>query len=144
MKYRFSKKGEMNMTKTEDNLKTAIFGEAKARLEYTAFAMEAMKENLPEYAQLFMEAAGAETIHGISHLRVAGGIGSTFENLDESANGEDYEIETMYPNFIKDAEAEGRADAVASFALALERERHHRAMFKKAFESFKTSKSVTG
>ncbi len=132
------------MTKTEENLKQAIFGEAKARLEYMAFAMEAMKENLPEYAQLFMEAAGAETIHGISHLRVAGGIGSTFENLDESANGEDYEIETMYPNFIKDAEAEGRKDAAASFVLALERETHHRAMFKEAFESFKKRKSAAG
>lgn len=132
------------MTKTEENLKQAIAGEAKARLEYMAYAMEAMKEGLPEYAQLFMEAAGAETIHGISHLGVAGEIGNTYENLDESANGEDYEIETMYPNFIKDAEAEDRKDAAASFRLALERERHHRAMFKEAFESFKKSKSATG
>lgn len=132
------------MSKTEENLEQAISGEAKARLEYIAFAMEAMKENLPEYAQLFMEAAGAETIHGISHLRVAGGIGSTYENLDESANGEDYEIETMYPQFIKDAEAEGRSDAAASFALALERETHHRAMFKEAFDAFKKRQSATG
>lgn len=130
------------MTKTEENLKQAILGEAKARLEYTAFAMEAMKENMPEYAQLFMEAAGAETIHGISHLRTAGEIGTTYENLDESANGEDYEIETMYPQFIKEADTDGRSDAAASFALALEREKHHRAMFKEAFESFKKKKSA--
>jgi len=130
------------MKRTEENLKEAIAGEAKARLEYIAFAMEAMKENLPEYAQLFMEAAGAETIHGISHLKVAGEIGNTYKNLDESANGEDFEIETMYPNFIKEAEAEGRQDAVASFALALDREKHHRAMFKEAFASFKKNKSA--
>lgn len=129
------------MTKTEQNLKQAIMGEAKARLEYMAFAMQAMKENMPEYAQLFMEAAGAETIHGISHLRTAGEIGTTFENLDESANGEDYEIETMYPLFIKEAESDGRVDAAISFTLALEREKHHRAMFKQAFESFKLKKS---
>jgi rubrerythrin len=124
------------MTKTEENLQKAITGEAKARLEYMAFAMEAMQEGFPEYAQLFMEAAGAETIHGINHLRTAGGIGTTIENLDESANGEDYEIETMYPNFIKQADVDGRADAAASFGLALERERHHRAMFKEAFTAF--------
>ncbi len=124
------------MTKTEENLQKAITGEAKARLEYMAFAMQAMQEGFPEYAQLFMEAAGAETIHGISHLRTAGGIGTTLENLDESANGEDYEIETMYPNFIKQAEVDGRADAAASFGLALEREKHHRAMFKEAFAAF--------
>jgi rubrerythrin len=125
------------MSKTETNLQQAITGEAKARLEYTAFAMQAMQEGHPEVAQLFLEAAGAEAIHGISHLRVAGGVGTTWENLDEAANGEDYEIEEMYPRFIREAEEEGRADAAASFRLAVERERHHRAMFKEAFSAFK-------
>ena len=124
------------MTRTEENLKRAINGEARARLEYLAFAMKAMEEGFPEYAQLFMEAAGAETIHGISHLKAAGLIGTTYENLDESANGEDFEIEEMYPAFIREAEEESRADAAASFQLALARERHHRDMFKSAFERF--------
>jgi rubrerythrin len=124
------------MSKTETNLQQAITGEARARLKYTAFAMQAMQEGHPEIAQLFLEAAGAETIHGISHLRVAGGITSTLEHLDEAANGEDDEIEEMYPRFIREAEAEGRADAVASFRLALEREKHHRAMFKDALGPF--------
>lgn len=130
------------MTKTEENLKRAIAGEAKARLEYIAFAMKAMEEGFPEYAQLFMEAAGAETVHGINHLRAAGEIGTTFENLDESANAEDFEIEEMYPQFIREAEQESRPDAAASFTLALEREIHHRAMFKKAFESMKKKMSA--
>ena len=130
------------MSETETNLKKAIAGEAKARLEYTAFAMQAMQEGHPEIAQLFMEAAGAETIHGISHLRVAGGIGSTLEKLDHSANGEDDEIEVMYPDFTRQADEEGRSDAGASFRLALEREKHHRAMFKEALESFKHMKAT--
>jgi rubrerythrin len=128
------------MTKTETNLQQAITGEAKARLEYTAFAMQAMEEGHPEIAQLFMEAAGAETIHGISHMRVAGEIGMTLKNLDEAANGEDYEIEEMYPRFVREAEEDGRSDAAASFRLALEREKHHRAMFKEAFSAFKAVK----
>ena len=129
------------MTKTETNIEAAIVGEAKARLEYTAFAMQAMQEGHPEIAQLFLEAAGAETIHGISHLRVSGGVGTTMENLDEAANGEDYEIEEMYPRFVREAEAEGDSDAAASFKLALEREKHHRAMFKEAFAAFRASKA---
>ncbi|HXX78021.1 MAG TPA: rubrerythrin family protein [Ktedonobacteraceae bacterium] len=129
------------MTKTETNIEAAIVGEAKARLEYTAFAMQAMQEGHPEIAQLFLEAAGAETIHGISHLRVSGGVGTTMENLDEAANGEDYEIEEMYPRFVREAEAEGRSDAAASFKLALEREKHHRAMFKEAFAAFKVGQA---
>lgn len=130
------------MTKTEDNLKRAIAGEAKARLEYMAFTFQAMEEGFPEYAQLFMEAAGAETVHGINHLRAAGAVRSTFENLDESANAEDFEIEELYPQFIRDAEEESRPDAAASFTLALEREVHHRAMFKKAFETMKKKSSA--
>jgi rubrerythrin len=129
------------MSKTETNLQQAITGEAKARLEYTAFAMQAMQEGHPEVAQLFLEAAGAEAIHGISHLRVAGGVGTTWENVDEAANGEDYEIEEMYPRFIREAEEDGRGDAAASFRLALEREKHHRAMFKEAFGAFEAVKA---
>ena len=128
------------MTKTETNLQAAIAGEAKARLEYTAFAMQAMQEGHPEVAQLFLEAAGAETIHGISHMRAAGEVGMTIDNLDEAANGEDYEIEEMYPRFVHEAEEDGRGDAAASFKLALEREKHHRAMFKEAFSAFKAIK----
>jgi len=129
------------MTKTETNLEAAIAGEAKARLEYTAFAMQAMQEGHPEIAQLFLEAAGAETIHGISHMRAAGEVGMTIDNLDEAANGEDYEIEEMYPRFVREAEEDGHSDAAASFKLALEREKHHRAMFKEAFSAFKTVKA---
>ena len=128
------------MTKTETNLQAAIAGEAKARLEYTAFAIQAMQEGHPEIAQLFLEAAGAETIHGISHMRAAGEVGMTIANLDEAANGEDYEIEEMYPRFVREAEEDGHADAVASFKLALEREKHHRAMFKEAFSAFRAVK----
>ena len=124
------------MNKTESNLQQAITGEARARLKYTAYAMQAMQEGHPEIAQLFLEAAGAETIHGISHLRVAGGISTTLAHLDEAANGENDEIEEMYPRFIREAEAEGRADAAASFRVALEREKHHRAMFREALGSF--------
>jgi rubrerythrin len=95
-----------------------------------------MEEGHPEIAQLFLEAAGTETVHGMSHLRVPGGIGTTRQNLDESANGENDEIEQMYPRFIREAESDGRTDAVASFRLAVEREKHHRAMFEEAFADF--------
>ena len=37
---------------------------------------------------------------------------------------------------IREAEEDGRADAAASFRLALERERHHRDMFRQALTSF--------
>lgn len=45
------------MSKTVKNLKEAIAGEAKARLEDTAFTMQAMQEGHPEIAQLFISRA---------------------------------------------------------------------------------------
>lgn len=130
------------MHRTEQNLRSAILDEAKARLEYTAFGMKAMEEGYPEYAQLFFEAAGAETIHGIGHLKAAGAIGSTYENLIRSAKGEDFEIEEMYPQFIMDALEESRPDAAASFEIAAQREKHHRAMFQDACERFMANMKV--
>lgn len=128
----------MHTYNTEINLHKAIVGEARARLEYTAFAMQAMQEGYPEIAQLFMEAAGAETISGISHLRVAGGVSSTQANLERLVSDEDNEIEVMYPRFIREAEEEGRNDAMASFRLAFGRQKHHLAMFQEALNSFKS------
>ncbi len=122
---------------TEANLDAAFTGEARANRRYVAFAHQAMVDGYPEIAQLFLEAAGAETIHALNHLRVLGGIGTTEQNLDESANGESYEIDEMYPRFIRQAEIEGRLDAAASFRLAVEREQHHRDMFQQSLTEFR-------
>jgi rubrerythrin len=40
----------------------------------------------------------------------------------------------MYPKFIEEAENEGREEAANSFKIAFEREKHHRAMFRKALK----------
>lgn len=125
------------MTRTEENLDAAFTGEARANRRYVAFAQQAMGEGYPEIAQLFLQAAGAETIHALNHLRVLGSVGSTEKNLDEAANGESYEIDEMYPRYIREAEEDGRPDAAASFRLAWEREKHHRAMFQQALKEFR-------
>lgn len=122
------------MAKTNENLKAAFSGESQANRKYLAFAAKAMEEGLPEIAQLFMEAAGAETTHALNHFKVMGGVKATKENLKEAAEGENYEIEEMYPKFIEEAETEERDDAVKSFEVALEREKHHREMFREALK----------
>jgi rubrerythrin len=44
----------------------------------------------------------------------------------------------MYPRDIREAEEDGRPDAAASFRLAWEREKHHRAMFQQALKELRT------
>ena len=120
------------LTKTERNLWNAIVAEALAYLKYNAYAHRALEEGHPEVAQVFQEVAGAETIHGLNHLRVSGEIKTTLENLKAVTTGETKEFSTVYPRMIRDAVQEDRPEAAESFALALERERHHLEVFTRA------------
>ena len=123
-----------SMTKTDRNLWSAIVAEAMAYLKYNAYAHKALEEGHPEVAQVFQEVAGAETIHGMNHLRVAGGLNVTLVNLRTVTEGESKEYSTMYPKMIQDALDEGRQEAADSFALAMDRERHHLEVFTDALQ----------
>src|SRR5882672_7276241 len=93
-------------SQTKINLQIALAGEADANRRYTAYGIRALQEGFPEIAQLFFEAAGAETVHAYSHLSAMNAIGSTAENLRFAAKGETDEIDRVYPHMIAEAEAE--------------------------------------
>ena len=113
-----------------------------AHLKYNAYAHRALEEGHPEVAQVFQEVAGAETIHGMNHLRVSGGLDTTTVNLRTVTEGESKEYSTMYPKMIQDALNEGRQDAADSFALAMDRERHHLEVFTKALNLLEAKNSA--
>jgi rubrerythrin len=119
---------------TDDNLKIAFSDESQTYIEYLAYAQRAIDEGLTEIAQLFREAAGAEVVHALTHLKAMDVVKSTGENLREAAEGESLEIMSMYPKFIVEAEKEGHHEAAASFRIAFEREKHHRDMFRAALK----------
>lgn len=129
--------GEGVLKKTDLNLWTAFIGEAKANRIYTAYAMKAMEEEHPEVAQIFLEVAGAETAHALSHLKVAGEVKSTEENLKRVLEEEAYEIDVVYPKMIREAERENRPDAVQTFRIAWEREKHHVDLFRQALDGLR-------
>jgi VIT1/CCC1 family predicted Fe2+/Mn2+ transporter/rubrerythrin len=126
----------MPASRTDANLQVALAGEADANRRYLAYGIRALAEGRPDIAQLFFEAAGAESIHALEHLRVMGAVGSTRDNLASAATGEVQEIDVTLPRMIREAEEDGRPDAAASFRLALDRERHHRDMFRHALATF--------
>ena len=125
------------MSQTDENLKIASSDESQTNTEYLAYAHKAIDEGHIEIAQLFREAAGAEVVHALSHLKVMNVVKTTRENLKEAAEGESLQIMSMYPKFIEEAEKEGRQDAAESFRIAYEREKHHRAMFRQALKQLK-------
>jgi rubrerythrin len=120
------------MSKTTDNLKEAFAGESQANRKYLAFAKKADEEGYAQVARLFRAAADAETVHAHAHLAVLGGVASTAANLTEAIGGETAEFISMYPQMIKDAEAEGNKPAVMTFWRANEVEQEHAALYQKA------------
>jgi len=122
------------MNKTDENLKIAFADESQTNIEYLAYAHKAIEEGYVEVAQLFREAAGAEIVHALNHLKTMGVVKTTEDNLKEAAEGESLQIISIYPKFIKEAEAEGNREAAESFRLAFEREKHHRTMFQQALK----------
>lgn len=129
------------MTKTEDDLKAAFAGESQANRKYLAFAKKADADGLPQVAKLFRAAAAAETVHALNHFRAMDGVATTTDNLKTAIAGENYEWVTMYPAFIKDAEAESVKRALSSFKKAWEVEKVHEALYRKALTAVEAQQS---
>lgn len=132
-------------SKTLDNLQTAFNGESNAKARYLAFAQKAEAEGYGKVASLFRAASRAEDIHANNHAEVIRKLGATpvadvkkpevkttAENLAEAIKGESYERDTMYPDFLKQARADGNKDAVRTFNLAKEAEAEHAKLYTEA------------
>ena len=126
-------------TQTEKNLLTAFSGESQARNRYTYFSSTAKKEGYEQISAIFAETADQEKEHAKRLFKFleggeveivgafpAGVIGTTEENLQEAANGENYETTEMYPGFAKVADEEGFAEIAAVFRKIAVAEARHR------------------
>ncbi|KKM24059.1 hypothetical protein LCGC14_1608960, partial [marine sediment metagenome] len=89
----------------------------------------------PQIAKVFRAAAAAETVHAHNHFRVLGGIKSTKENVQAAIEGEHYEFNKMYPEFLKDAKNEANKDAERTFNYANDVEKVHHKLYTAAFEA---------
>jgi len=120
------------VSKTNENLASAFAGESQANRKYLFFAEKAEEEGHKQIARLFRAAAEAETVHARNHLRVMQGIKASMDNLLAAVGGENHEFTKMYPDFIKQAEAEGEDKASHSFDIANQVERIHYGLFQAA------------
>ena len=138
---------------TLDNLMEAYNGESNAHARYLAFAQKADDEGYGQAASLFRAAAKAEQVHLRHHAEVIKQLGGTpaanieapvvkgtKENLEAAFKGESYEKDTMYPAFIKQAEAEKIAAAVDSFQDARGAEAVHAALYQKVLSGLEAWK----
>ena len=112
-------------TKTEENLKAAFAGESQARNKYTYFASKAKKDGYEQIAALFLKTADNEKEHAKLWFKELNGIGTTEENLEAAADGENYEWTDMYEEFAKTAEEEGFPELAEKFRGVAAIEKKH-------------------
>lgn len=127
---------------TEDDALEAFAGESQANRKYLAFSEKAIEEGYVNVGKLFLAASRAEAIHARRLLQVLGAVESTTMNLEGSVEGETHEYTEMYPGFVRDAEAEGRMDAVMAFKNAMMAEEVHARLYKQAVEAVKSGKDL--
>lgn len=133
---------KMSENNTFDNLMEAFAGEAQANRKYLAYSKKAEKEGKLNAAKLFRAASDAETLHALKHFEVAGKIAGTAENLKDAVAGETHEYKDMYPDFVKQAEAEGNKAALMSFTFAMKAEEVHARLYQEALESLDNTEEV--
>ena len=128
---------EIKGTKTEENLMKAFAGESQARNKYTYFASKAKKDGYEQIAALFEETANNEKEHAKMWYKElhGGSIPDTVSNLNEAADGENYEWTDMYEEFAKTAEEEGFKELAIKFRQVGAIEKHHEERFRKLLKN---------
>lgn len=128
---------ELKGSKTEQNLMSAFAGESQARNKYTYFASQARKEGYEQIASIFEETADNEKEHAKLWFKElnGGSVPSTLDNLNDTANGENYEYTTMYSNFAKEAREEGFDRIADLFERVGEIEKEHENRYRKLIDN---------
>ncbi len=129
-------------TKTEQNLMAAFAGESQARNKYTYYASKAKKEGYEQIAAIFEETAKNEKEHAKMWFKLLheDQVPSTIENLEDAANGENYEWTEMYAEFAKIAREEGFEKIAFLFEGVAKIEKEHEERYKALLANIKEGK----
>lgn len=118
---------ELKGSKTEQNLMTAFAGESQARNKYTYYASRAKKDGYEQIAAIFEETANNEKEHAKMWFKElhGGAVPETMVNLEDAANGENYEWTEMYKEFAEVAKEEGFTRIAFLFEEVAKIEKEH-------------------
>lgn len=128
---------ELKGTKTEKNLMEAFAGESQAHTKYLYYASKAKKEGFVQISNLFTETALNEKEHAKLWFKYlhAGEVPSTTQNLEDAANGENFEWTDMYERMAKEAEEEGFKEIAAKMRMVGAIEKHHEERYRQLLKN---------
>ncbi len=133
---------DLKGTKTEKNLLEAFAGESMARNKYTYFASKAKKDGYVQIAAIFEETAANEKEHAKLWYKYlnGGAVKDTEYNLEDAANGENYEWTDMYERMAREAREEGFDEIAARFAMVAQVEKKHEERYRKLLKNVQEKK----
>lgn len=126
-------------TKTEKNLWEAFAGESQARNKYTYFASVAKKAGYEQIADLFLKTAQNEKEHAKLWFKELGQLGTTEENLESAAEGENFEWTDMYDRMAKEADEEGFHELAERFRAVAAIEKQHEERYRALLKNVQTA-----
>jgi len=140
-------------TQTEQNLLKAFAGESQARNRYEFFSKAAKKEGYEQISRIFQETADQEKQHAkrffsflegggleITATYPAGIIGTTKENLEAAAAGENEEWVELYPEFARIAKEEGFPQVATAFKMIAVVEAEHERIYLQLLQNISEDK----
>ena len=124
-------------SKTWKNLETAFAGESQAHMKYQYFASQAKKDGYEQISDIFAETAGNEKEHAKMWYKLLNGgkVSDTATNLEDAANGENFEWTDMYDRMAKEADEEGFPEIAEKFRAVGEIEKHHEERYRKLLQN---------
>lgn len=130
---------ELKGTKTEKNLLEAFAGESMARNKYTYFASKAKKDGYVQISKIFEETAANEKEHAELWYKYLNGgkVSDTMTNLEDAANGENFEWTDMYKRMAIEAREEGFDEIADKFEGVAAIEKEHEERYRKLLDNIK-------
>ena len=124
---------DLKGSKTYENLQTAFAGESQAHTKYQYYASKAKKEGYVQISNIFLETSKNEKEHAKLWFKYLhdGDVPDTITNLNDAADGENYEWTDMYDEFAKVAEEEGFKEIAEKFRMVGAIEKHHEDRYRK-------------
>ena len=118
---------DLKGSKTEANLQAAFAGESQAHTKYQYYASKAKADGYVQISNIFLETAKNEKEHAKLWFKYLhdGAVPDTLTNLNDAADGENYEWTDMYEEFAKVAEEEGFKEIAMKFRMVGAIEKHH-------------------
>lgn len=127
---------------TEKSLSEAFAGESMAHMKYLIFSDIADKEGYSNVGRLFKAIAFAEFVHARNHARNLDYLKQTADNLETGLQGENFEIDEMYPAYLSVSVLQKEKGAELTINYALAAEKIHADLYKQAKDGVKKGEDM--